>query len=297
MSEVSRSVPSIVDEFTELLEWWDGAEVRLARARDDHPLACALVLAALCWDQVDPRGWRAPGVLCAQARRLMAGWGLGAEAVDDAGQVASALEWAGRDPALLECDDQGRYRPVFGVGFAVGSRFWRERHDVAVASGVLTPLELVVKGDDDRGTSPLERDAAEVSYQLAVDSGDPDAAAVASLRLAELAEERDDQRDDQPGEAARRYTGVAALRHPVASPPAVLWLARQAARNGDRPAARVLAHEATRSGAGWLRAEAWALLASLAWLEKDIDGAVDAIRLAVDAAGEWHWSYTRSLAE
>ncbi|MGH3771625.1 MAG: tetratricopeptide repeat protein, partial [Pseudonocardiaceae bacterium] len=42
---------------------------------------------------------------------------------------------------------------------------------------------------------------------------------------------------------------------------------------------------------------AWALLASLAWLEKDIDGAVDAIRLAVDAAGEWHWSYTRSLAE
>ncbi|MGH3720975.1 MAG: tetratricopeptide repeat protein [Pseudonocardiaceae bacterium] len=293
MSEASRAVPNIIDEFTEWFDQREGAEARLAQARDDQPLACALVLAALCWDQLDPRGWRELGVLGAQARRLMAGWGLGAETVDDAGRVASALEWAGQDPALLECDDQGRYRPVFGVGFAVGSRFWRERHHVAVASGVLTPLELVVKGDDDRGTSPLDRDAAEVSYRLAVDGGDPDAAALASLRLAELAEER----DDQPGEAARRFTDVAALRHPVASPPAVLWLARQAARNEDRAAARVLAYEATSSGPGWLRAEAWALLAGLALLDQDTDGAVDAIRLAVDAAGVWHGSYTRSLAE
>ncbi|MGH3773808.1 MAG: hypothetical protein ACRDRW_20860, partial [Pseudonocardiaceae bacterium] len=80
MSEASRAVPSMIDEFTEWFDQQEGAEVRLARARDDQPLVCALVLAALCWDQVDPRGWRAPGVLCAQARRLMAGWGLGAEA-------------------------------------------------------------------------------------------------------------------------------------------------------------------------------------------------------------------------
>ena len=68
-------MPRMVDEFTELFERHDGAEMRLAQALNDEPLACALVLAALCWDRVDPRGWRALGVLCAQARRLMAGWG------------------------------------------------------------------------------------------------------------------------------------------------------------------------------------------------------------------------------
>ena len=283
----------MVDELTELFEWRDGAEVRLAQARDDQPLAYALVMAALCWDQVDQRGWRAPGVLCAQARRLMAVWGVCAAAVDDADRVASALEWARQDPVLLECDDQGRYRPVYGVGFPVGSQFWQERHRAAVASGVLTPLELVAEGDADRGASPPDLDAAEVSYRLAVDGGDPDAAALASLRLAELAEER----DDQPGLAARRYADVAALRHPVASPPAVLWLARHAARNGDRPAARVLAREVISSGEGSLRAAAWGLVASLAWLDNDTDEAVAAMRLAVDTAGEWHGSYSRSLAE
>ncbi|MGH3909080.1 MAG: hypothetical protein ACRDTE_33615, partial [Pseudonocardiaceae bacterium] len=92
--EVSRSVSGMVDEFAELFEWRDGAEVRLAQAQDDQPLACALVMAALCWDRVYRRGWRAPGVLCAQARRLMAVWGIPAESVDDEGLVASALEWA-----------------------------------------------------------------------------------------------------------------------------------------------------------------------------------------------------------
>jgi hypothetical protein len=178
----------MVDEFTKLCEGQDGAEVRLRQARDDQPLACALVMAALSWDQVDGRGWRAPAVLCAQARRLMVVWGVSTEAVDDADRVGAALEWATQDPALVECDGQGRYRPVHGVVFPVGSLLWREHHHAAVVSGVLTPVELVSKGDADRDASPADLDAAEVSYRLAVDSDDPDAAALASLRLAELAE-------------------------------------------------------------------------------------------------------------
>ncbi|MDQ3761017.1 MAG: hypothetical protein M3460_04760 [Actinomycetota bacterium] len=292
VAEESRSVPRMVDELTELFERHDGAEVRLARARNDEPLACALVMAALCWDRVDPRGWRAPGVLCAQARRLMALWGICAEVMDDADQVSAALEWAMQDPALLECDGQGNYRSVYGVVFPVGSRLWRKRHRAAVMSGVLTPLERVVQGDDDRGASPADLDAAEASYRLAVDGDDPDAAALASLRLAELAEWR-----DQPEQAARRYTDVAALRHPVASPPAMLWLARHAAQNGDVPAARALAHEVLSGGDGSLRAQAWGLVASLAWRDEDTDAAVAALRRAVEAAGEWHGSYSRRLAE
>ncbi len=282
----------MVDDFTKLYEWQDGAEVRLRQARDDQPLACALVMAALSWDRVDQRGWRAPAVLCAQARRLMALWGVRTESVDDADRVGAALAWATQDPALVECDGQGRYRPVCEMVFPVGVQLWREHHRAAVASGVLTPLELVEKGDADRDASPADLDAAEVSYRLAVDSDDPDAAALASLRLAELAEGL-----DQPAEAARRYADVAALRHPVASPPAVLWLARQAGRDGDRPAARVLVQEVLSSGDGPLLPEAWSLLASLAWLDDDRDGAVAAMRLAVDTAGEWHWAYSRRLAE
>jgi tetratricopeptide (TPR) repeat protein len=292
VADMSKSVPEIVDDFTRLFERRDGAEVRLRQARDDHPLAWALVMAVLSWDQVDQRRWRAPAVLCAQARRLLAGWGLPTELVDDAEGVGAALEWATQDPALMECDGQGHYRPVYGVGFPVGSRLWREHHGVAVASGVLTPLELVGKGDADRDASPPDLDAAEVSYRLAVDGDDPDAAALASLRLAELAEWR-----KQPAEAARRYADVAALRHPVASPPAVLWLAHQAAQDGDRPAARVLAHEVISSGDEQLLPQAWGLLGSLAWLDDDSDGAVAAMRLAVDTAGEWHWSYSQRLAE
>ncbi|HEX2301260.1 MAG TPA: hypothetical protein VHH34_22625 [Pseudonocardiaceae bacterium] len=281
-----------IHDFTELLLWQDDAEMRLTQAHDDHPLAWALVMAALSWDQVNRRGWRAPAVLCAQARRVMARQGISTEPVDDADQVASALEWTTQDPALLECDGQGHYRPVYGVVLPVGSGLWHEQHRAALASGVLTPLELVIKGDADCGANPDDPDAPEVSYRLAMDGDDPDAAAVASLRLAELAEER-----DQPVEAARRYAEVAELRHPLASPPAVLWLARQAAQNGDRPAARILAHEVVDSGAGSLVPAAWGLLGSLAWLDNDKDEAVAAVRQAVHTAGEWHWSYSRQLAE
>ena len=292
-------MPWMVDELTELLEGHDGAEVRLAQARNDDPFACALVMAALCWDRVDRRGWRAPGVLCAQARRLMALWGVcaeAAEAVDDAEGVSAALEWATRDPALLECDGQGSYRPVYGVVFPVGSRFWRECHRAAVASGAVTPLDRVIQGNDDRDADPADLDAAEVSYRLAVDGDDPDAAALASLRLAELAEWR-----DQPAQAARRYADVAALRHPVASPPAVLWLAHHAAQDGDLAKARALAHEVVSSGDASLRAQAWGLVGSLAWQDEDTDAAVAAMRRAVEAAGQghesWHGAYSRRLAE
>ncbi len=282
----------MVDEFTALLEGSDVAEERLAQARDDQPLGYALVMAALSWDQVDRRGWHTPVALCAQARRLMAGWGVGAEGVEYADRLGAALEWATGDPALLECDGQGRYRPVYGVGFPVGSRLWRVRHHAAVVSGVLTPLELVIQGDDQRGASPVDLESAEASYRLAVDGGDPDAAALASLRLAELAEER-----EQPAEAAGWYAEVAGLGHPVASPPAALWLARRAGLDGDRPRARVLAREVLSSGDGWLRAQAWGLLGSLAWLDEDKEGAVGGLRRAVEAAGEWHWSYSRRLGE
>lgn len=292
MSEVSRSVPSIVDDFVGWFERRDSAQLRLARARDDQPLACALVMAALCWDRLDQRGWRAPEVLSAQARRLMAAWEVCAEAVDDAGQVASALKWASRDPALLERDEQGRYRPVSGA-VAVGLPFWQNCHRAAVAAGKLTPLELVIHGDADRYASPPDLDAAEVSYRLAVDSDDLDAAAFASLRLAELAEERDEESEQAP----RHYADVAALQHPLASPPAVLWLARRAARDGDRRAARALAHEVISSGRESLRVPAWELVANAAWLDKDVDEAVAAMRLAVEAAGEWHSFYSRRLAE
>jgi hypothetical protein len=76
MADVSKSVPEMVDEFTALFELQDGAEVRLTQARDSQPLAWALVMAALSWDQVDRRGWRAPAILGAQARRLIALWGV-----------------------------------------------------------------------------------------------------------------------------------------------------------------------------------------------------------------------------
>lgn len=292
VADVSRSVPKMVDDILGLFEGQDGAEVRLTQAHGDQPLAYALVMAALSWDQVDRRGWRAPMALCAQARRLMVVWRVPAESLDDADRVGAALEWATQDPALLECDGQGHYRPVPGMLLPVGSRRWQEHHRAAAASGVLTPLELVEKGDSDRGATAADLAAAGASYRLAVDGDDPDAAALASLRLAELAEER-----DQPAQAARRYAEVAALRHPVASPPAVLWLARQAALDGDRPAARVLAREVVSSGDGSLLPAAWALLASLAWFDDDKGGAVAAMRLAVDTAGEWHWSYSRYLAE
>ncbi|MGH3707753.1 MAG: hypothetical protein ACRDRQ_06530 [Pseudonocardiaceae bacterium] len=292
MADISRSVPDFLDEITKVLEGCDDADVRLRQARDDRPLAWALVMAALSWDAVDHRGWRAPVVLCAQARRLMAGWGVATELVDDADRVGPALEWAMQDPAIVECDGQGRYRPVYGVGSAVGSRVWREHRDAARVSGVLTPLELVSRGDADRDASPADLDAAEVSYRLAVDSDDPDAAALASLRLAELAESR-----DQPVEAARRYADVAALGHPVASPPAVLWLARRADQDGDRPAARALAHEVVKSGNEWLVMEAWGLVGHLAWLDDDRAEAVAAMRLAVDMAGLWHRSYSERLTQ
>ncbi|MGH3931018.1 MAG: tetratricopeptide repeat protein, partial [Pseudonocardiaceae bacterium] len=282
----------MVDDFTEWFDLQDSAEVRLRQARDDRPVAYALVMAALSWDQVDRRGWRTPEVLCAQARRLMAVWGVPAEAADDAELVASALEWATQDPALLECDGQGHYRPVLGMVFPVGSRLWQLHHRAAVAAGVLTPLELVEKGDADRGASPADPDAAQASYQLAVDSDDPDAAAVASLQLAELAESR-----DEPAEAARRYADVKALGHPVVSPAATLWLARKAGLDDDWPSARVLAHEVINSGDERLLAEAYGLLGSVAWFDDERDEAVAAMRLAVDNAGEWHWSYSRRLAE
>ena len=282
----------MMDDLTGLFERQDSAEARLRQARDDQPLGYALAMAALSWDQVDRRGWRTPTVLGTQARRLMAVRGVPTESVDDADRVDAALEWATQDPALLTSDGQGHYQPMYGVVFAVGSRLRQEHHRAAVLSGILTPLELVAKGDADRGTNPTDLDAAEVSYQLAVDSDDPDAAALASLRLAELAEER-----DQPAETTHRYTDVAALHHPIASPPAVLWLARRAARDGDRPTARVLAHEIINSGNEALLAEAWSLLASLAWLDDDPNAAVTAIRQAVDTAGKWHWSYSRRLGE
>jgi hypothetical protein len=280
------------DDFVELMEQQDSAEARLIRALDDQPFGYVLVMAALSWDQVDRRGWRAPEVLCAQARRLAVAWGIATWWVDDADLVAAALEWAMRDPVLVERDGQGRYRPMQALVFPVGSRLWREHHRAALVSGVLTPVELVSKGDAARDASPVDLDAAEGSYRRTVDGDDFDAVAVASLRLAELAELR-----EQPVEAARRYADVAALRHPVASPPAVLWLARQAALDGDRPAARVLAHEIVGSGDERLLPQAWGLLGSLAWQDDDRDGAVAAMRSAVDAAGEWHCTYSRSLAE
>src|SRR5262249_57658293 len=89
------------------------AEGGLGEGEFVYPLAYALVMAAVSWEQVDRRGWRAPAALCAQAGRLMAAWRVSAELVDDAGAVASALDWAVGAPALLERDDQGRYRPVF----------------------------------------------------------------------------------------------------------------------------------------------------------------------------------------
>jgi hypothetical protein len=287
MADMSRLLPSLFD-----LERQESAEVRLTLARDAQPLGYVVVMAVLSWDQVDRRGWRTPEVLCAQARGLAAVWGVATEWVDDAGQVAAALEWAMQDPALLECDGQGRYRPMRALVFSVGSRLWREHHRAAVASGVLTSVELVEKGDADRDGSPADFDAAERSYRLAADRVDPDVVALASLRLAELAELR-----EQPAEASRRYADVAALRHPVASPPAVLWLARQAVLNDDLPAARVLAHEVVDSGDERLLPQAWALLGHLAWRDEDRDGAVAAMRLAVAAAGEWHSSYSRTLAE
>ncbi|MGH3818802.1 MAG: hypothetical protein ACRDRE_13790, partial [Pseudonocardiaceae bacterium] len=98
VADISRSVPDFLDEITKVLEGCDDADVRLRQARDDRPLAWALVMAALSWDAVDHRGWRAPVVLCAQARRLMAGWGVATELVDDADRVGPALEWAMQDP-------------------------------------------------------------------------------------------------------------------------------------------------------------------------------------------------------
>jgi lipopolysaccharide biosynthesis regulator YciM len=248
-------------------------------------------MAALSWEQVARRGWRTPLALCLEAGRLAAVGRVPAVSVDDTDAVASALAWATREPAALECDSQGRYRPVVMGPFPVGSQHWLDSHREAAVSGVLTPLELVKNGDAHHYGQLANLDAAEVSYQLAVDSDDADAAALASLRLAELAEQR-----DQPAEAASRYAAVAELNHPVASPMAVLRLARYATQDGDRPKARALAHQVVASDNPALLREAWDLLGSLAWLDDDRDAAVAAMRQAIDAAGPWHPAHTRRLA-
>jgi hypothetical protein len=276
------------DEDMARLAQLEAAMTRLVEARDGHPLAYSLAMAALSWEQVDSRGWREPLALRAQARRLMTVSRVPPASVDDADAVAAALAWATREPALLECDSQGRYRPSAMSDW--GMSHWLERHRAAAESGALTPLELVEKGDADHDGKPADLAAAEESYQLAVDSDDADAAALAALRLAELAEER-----GQPAEAARRYAEVAALRHPIASPSGVLWLARRAAADGDRPAARVLARQVVDSGDSARLPDAWALLAGLAWLDDDKDAAVATMRQAVETAGEWHGGYTRRL--
>ncbi len=279
------------DDFSAMFEQQEAAEARLTEAEHGHPLAYALVMAALSWDQVDHRGWQTTEVLCTQARRLMTASRGPAGVVDDADAVASARDWAARAPALLERNDQGRYRPVFAVMSPVGSEQWHQRHRQAAASGVLTPLELLARGDAERHASPADLDAAAASYRLVVDGGDPDAAALAALRLAELAE-----RLDESAEAASRYAEVAALWHPVASPHALLWLAYRAARDGDHAAARTLAHQIVSSDVSALWPDAWNLLGSIAWLDNDRDTAVAAMRDAVDTAGEYHGPYTRRLA-
>jgi len=124
-----------------------------------------------------------------------------------------------------------------------------------------------------------------------VDSDDADAVALGSLRLAELAEQR-----DQPAEAACRYAEVAALGHPVASPHAVLWLAHRAAADGDRAAARTLARQIVDCDVSALLPDAWDLLGRLAWFDNDPDAAVAAMCRAVEMAGEWHGPHTRRLA-
>src|SRR5581483_11023870 len=78
---------------------------------------------------------------------MLARWGLCTEAVDDADAVSAAVQWAMREPALLECDGQDSYRSVYGVVLAAGSRLWRQCYRAAVASDVLTPLERVIQGD------------------------------------------------------------------------------------------------------------------------------------------------------
>jgi len=65
-----------------------------------------------------------------------------------------------------------------------------------------------------------------------------------------------------------------------ASPPAVLWLAYHAVQDGDLTTARALAQEVLSSGDGSLRAQAWGLLGSLAWQEKDTDAAVEKVKAA-----------------
>ena len=281
----------MLDEFTEEFGRQEVAEARLVQARASHHLAYALVMAALSWDKVDGRGWCSPEALCEQARQLMTAERVPAAPVGDLDAVATALTWATRDPALLESDGHGRYRPVFGTAVPVGSRHWRERCDEAAESGVLTPLELVCVGDSDHYARPADLDAADVSYRLAAGSSDPDASALASLRLAEIAEAR-----HQPAEAATRYAEVAALRHPVASPPAELWLAQRAAEDGDPATARALAQQVIATDDERLLRDAWDLLASLAWAENDRDAAIAAMRAAVDTAGAWHGGYSRRLA-
>lgn len=291
MAKVPESIPTALDEFTDMFERSEAAESRLVKARNDHPLAYALAMAALSWDEVKSRGWRPPSHLCSQAGRLAAVGRVPAVSVEETGAVTSALAWATREPALLECDSQGRYRPAFVAVSPVGALHWLERHREATTSGVLTPLELVEKGDSEHYGRPADLDAAEFSYQLAAGSDDAEAAALASLRLAELAEER-----DQPAEAASRFAAVAELKHTVAWPTAAMRLAWYAARDGDRPCARELAHQVIAHGDAEVLREAWELQASLAWLDNDRDVAVEAMRQAVDTAGPWHPPYTRRLA-
>jgi len=293
MARVSKPVPPELDGFADMIKRQEAAESRLVRARDEQPLAYALAMAALLWEKVHRRGWRSPSALCVQVGRLVAVGRVPAVSVDDADAVASALAWATREPALLECNSQDRYRPVNVGALSAGSQHWRQRHDEAtVSGGVLTPLELVKKGDSNHYGKLVDLDAAEVSYQLALNSDDADAGALASLRLAELAEAR-----DQPDEAASRYAAVAQLNHPVVSPTAILRLAEYAAQDDDRPSARELANQVIASGDPKLLRHAWNLLASLAWLDDDREAAVAAMRQAVDTAGEWHPSFTRRLAE
>ena len=107
-------------DFTAMFEHQEAAEARLAAAEHEYPLAYALVMAALSWERVDRRRWHTLAWLCAQTRRLIAAWSIPAGSVEDPDTVGLALDWAVRAPALLERDDQGRLRPVFGAMLSIG---------------------------------------------------------------------------------------------------------------------------------------------------------------------------------
>lgn len=273
------------DDLLADLGWLSPAEMRLRAAAQEQPVLYALCMGMQAWDHVGRRDWRTREQVVAAARHMVAVGTAGPAQMSETA-VAQALEEAVLEPALLETDGAGRYRSatanpefdIFGVGSGLYLDTMRARKD---DPALLSPLEAVRAGHEHQGHDPVDLDAAQRSFQRAIDSGDPDGLAFGKAAMAELAEAC-----ERSEEAAEWQRLVFALNHPQVSPRAGMWLAGQAYEDGDHAAAVAIVEQLLDgdTGSGVL-ADAWSLRSTIHWVAGEQQQALSAMATAIEHAG------------